>query len=92
LLYHFIDGKLFRITVELPTHEFHTVSEGALKKYGPATRESQKPRQLIWDNEVAEVVLTRGSVHPPLPSVLELVHKQLDELAATRAPTAAADM
>jgi hypothetical protein len=91
-LYHFIDGKLFRITAELPTHEFHTVSEAAIKKYGPATRESQKPRQLVWENSVASIFLTRGSVHPPQPSVLELIHKQLDELASTRAPTAAADI
>src|SRR3954447_22705950 len=92
LLYHFIDGKLFRITAKLPTDQFHLVSEAAIKKYGPVTRENQRPRQLIWENAVATVVLTRGSVHPREASVLELVHKQLDELAATRAPSAAADI
>ena len=86
LLYHFIDGKLFRITAILPTDQFHLVSEAAIKKYGPVTRENQRPRQLIWENPMASVILTRGSVHPREASVLELVHKQLDELAASRAP------
>lgn len=92
LLYHFIDSKLFRITAELPTDQFHLVSEAATKKYGPPTRESHKPRQLIWEKPMASVILTRGSVHPREASVLELVHKQLDELAASRAPSAAADI
>ncbi len=92
LLYHFIDGKLFRITAYLPTDQFHLVSEAALKKYGPVTREVQKPRQLIWENPLASVVLTRGTVHPREPSVLELVHKQLNEEAGSRAPSAAADI
>ena len=85
LLYHFIDGKLFRITAKLPTDQFHLVSEAAIKKYGPVTRETQKPRQLIWENPLATVILTRGTVHPREASVLELIHKQLDELASTRA-------
>jgi hypothetical protein len=92
LLYHFIDNQLFRITAYLPTDQFHLVSEAAMKKYGPVTRENQRPRQLIWENALASVVLTRGSVHPREPSVLELIHKQLDELASTRAPSAAADI
>jgi len=92
LLYQFIDGKLFRISAWFPTDQFHSVSDAAAKKYGPATRESQKPRQLVWDNPLATVHLTRGSVHPPEPSLLQLEHKQLTELAASRAPTAAADI
>jgi hypothetical protein len=92
LLYHFIDGNLFRITAKLPTDQFHLVSEAAIKKYGPVTRETQKPRQLIWENPLASVVLTRGTVHPREASVLELVHKQLDELASSRAPNASADI
>jgi hypothetical protein len=92
LLYHFIDGTLFRITAYLPTDQFHMVSEAAIKKYGPVSRETQRPRQLIWENAVSSVILTRGSVHPREASVLELVHKQLDELAASRAPSAAADI
>lgn len=92
LLYQFIDGKLFRIVAYLPTDQFHVISDAALKKYGPTTRQTSHPRQLVWENPVASVVLTRGSVHPREPSVLELVHKQLAEVAASRTPTGAADI
>lgn len=92
LLYQFIDGRLFRIAAFLPTDQFHVVSEAALTKYGPVTQETQKPRQLVWENPVASVVLTRGSVHPRESSVLELVYKDLAALAAARMPTAAADI
>jgi hypothetical protein len=92
LLYQFVDGKLFRMAAFLPTDQFHVVSEAAIKKYGPTTRETQKPRQLVWENPVASVMLTRGTVHPREASLLELLHKQLAELAASRTPTAAADI
>jgi hypothetical protein len=92
LLYQFIDGKLFRMYAEFPTDQFHLVSEAAVKKYGPVTREVQKPRQLIWENPIAMILLTRGQVHPREPSVLELVYKQLAELATARTPTGAADI
>jgi hypothetical protein len=91
LLYQFIDGKLFRITAYLPTDQFHLVSEAAIMKYGPATRESHKPRQLVWENPIASIVLTRGNVHPREASILEVVYKQLAELAGSRMPTGAAD-
>jgi hypothetical protein len=92
LLYQFVDGKLFRIAASFPTDQFHVVSDAAVKKYGHATRETPQPRQLIWENALAWVALTRGSVHPRQPSVLELVHRELHEVAASRAPTAAADI
>ncbi len=92
LLYQFVDGKLFRIAAELPTDQFHLVSEAAIKKYGAVTRETHKPRQLIWENPLASIVLIRGLVHPREASVLELVHKQLAELAESRTPTGAADI
>jgi hypothetical protein len=92
LLYQFVDGKLFRIAALLPTDKFHLISEAAIKKFGPVTRESQKPRQLIWENSLAWIALTRGTVHPPEPSVLELVHRQLQQLADSRVPTGAADI
>jgi hypothetical protein len=92
LLYQFVDGKLYRIAAFLPTDQFHIVSEAAIKKYGPVTRENQKPRQLYWENPVASIVLTRGSVHPREASILELTHKQFAELAASRTPSAAADI
>jgi hypothetical protein len=92
LLYQFVDDKLFRIAAFLPTDQFHVVSDAAVKKYGNATRDTPQPRQLVWENALAWVALTRGSVHPRQPSVLELVHRELHELAASRAPTAAADI
>jgi hypothetical protein len=92
LLYQFIDGKLFRIIAFLPTDKFHLFTEATIKKFGPVTRETQKPRELIWENPVAWVSLTRGLVHPPEPSVLEVVHRQLHQLADSRMPTSAADI
>ena len=92
LLYQFVDGKLFRISAWLPTDQFHLVSEAAIKKFGPVTRKTQKPRQLIWENPLAWVALSRGSVHPRESSVLELVHRELQQLAVSRTPTAAADI
>ncbi len=92
LLYQFIDGRLFRVIANFPTDQFHLVSEAAIKKYGPATRETQRPRQLIWDNPIASVILTRGNVHPREASTMELVYKLLAETAASRMPTGAADI
>jgi hypothetical protein len=92
LLYQFVDGKLFRIAALLPTDKFHLISEAAISKYGPVSRETHKPRQLVWENPVAWVALTRGTVHPPEPSVLELVHRQLHHLADSRTPSGAADI
>jgi hypothetical protein len=92
LLYEFVDGQLFRIAAFLPTDQFHIVSEAAIKKYGQPNRENQKPRQLYWENPLAVVVLTRGNVHPREPSILELTHRQLAELATSRMPSAATDI
>lgn len=92
LLYQFVDGKLFRIAALLPTDQFHVVSDAAVKKYGPVSRETQQPRQLVWENSFGWVSLLRGSVHPREASVLELVHRELQQLAAARVPTGAADI
>jgi hypothetical protein len=93
LLYQFVDGKLFRIAASFATDQFHVVSEAAVRKYGDPSNETNKPRrQLVWENSIAWVSLTRGTVHPREASVLELVHRQLHELAASRTPTAAADI
>jgi hypothetical protein len=92
LLYQFVDGKLFRMAAFLPTDQFHVVSEAAIRKYGPVTRETHKPRQLIWENPIASITLSRGNVHPREPSILELVHKELADLAGSRTPTAATDI
>jgi ribosomal protein S27E len=92
MLYEFVDGKLFRIAAWLPTDKFHLISEAAISKYGPVSRETQKPRQLIWENAMAWVALTRGTVHPPEASVIELVHRQLHQVAESRVPTGASDI
>jgi hypothetical protein len=92
LLYHFVDGQLFRISAFFATDQFHVVSDAVLKKYGPPTRENKQPRALIWENLVALVDLTRGTVHPRTASTLNLVHKQLMVLAESRAPKGAADI
>jgi len=92
LLYQFVDGALFRIAAFLPTDQFHLVSEAAVKKYGPVTRETQKPRQLMWENPLSSIVLTRGNVHPREASILELVHRQLAEVAAGRMPSGEKDI
>jgi hypothetical protein len=91
LLYHFIDNRLFRISAFFPTDQFHVVSDAAGTKYGLATKESQNPRQLLWENSLASVVLSRGMVHPPTPSTLVLIYKPLAELAESRAPKGAGD-
>jgi hypothetical protein len=92
LLYHFVDGQLFRISASFPTDLFHLVSEAAIKKYGPVTSESQRPRQLVWENPLASVMLTRGNVHPPQPSTLIVMHKELAQIAESRAVKGASDI
>jgi hypothetical protein len=92
LLYQFIDGQLFRIAAYFPTDQFHVVSEAAVTKYGPVTRETQSPRQLAWENPLSTVILNRGMVHPPEPSTLVLVHRQFAALAESRTPKGAGDI
>jgi hypothetical protein len=92
LLYQFIDGTLFRILASIPTDLFHLVSEAAVKKYGPVTSESQRPRQLVWENPLSSVTLTRGAVHPPEPSTLVVLHKELAKIAESRAATGVSDI
>ena len=92
LLYQFVDGQLFRIAAHFPTDQFHLVHEAATKKYGPVSRETQKPRQLVWENPLAWVALTRGTVHPREASVLELVHRQFNTLADSRLPKGETDI
>ena len=92
LLYQFVDGKLFRMSAFFPTDQFHVVSEAAVKKYGPITREIAKPRQLVWENDVSEIVLLRGTLHPPVPSALHLIHKALVKVAEARTPRGAQDI
>jgi hypothetical protein len=92
VLYHFVDGRLYRISAFFPTDLFHVVSDALLKKYGQPTHETKEPRQLVWDNRVSSIVLSRGTVHPPEASTLRFIHKQLAQIADSRVPKAAEDV
>lgn len=91
-LYQFIDGKLFRISAWFATDLFHLVSEAVLQKYGKPTSETKQPRELVWENNISKIILTRGTVHPRTYSSLHLVHKELVALAESRAPKASDDI
>jgi hypothetical protein len=92
LLYQFVDGKLFRISALFATDLFHMVNEAVVNKFGPPSRETKQPRELIWDNNVSRIVLTRGTVHPRTASSLHLIHKELLAAAESRMPKASHDI
>jgi hypothetical protein len=92
LLYQFVDGQLCRITALFATDLFHVVSEAVVQKYGPPTRESKQPRELVWENNVSQIILSRGTVHPRTHSSLHLVHNALQAMAESRAPRASEDI
>lgn len=92
VLYQFVDGRLFRILAHFPTDLFHVVSKALVDKYGAAARETKEPRQLEWENRVSSIALARGTVHPPEPSTLQLIHKTLAQTASARVPKAAEDI
>jgi hypothetical protein len=92
MLYKFVDGRLFCIEAWFATDMFHMVSEALVEKYGPPTRENRQPREMIWENEVSLIGLTRGTVHPRVASTLHLIHKQLMSDAESRKPQGAADV
>ena len=85
-LYQFVDGHLFRISAWFATDLFHLVSEAVLQKYGPPTHEIKQPRELVWENNVSQIILTRGTVHPRTYSTLHLVHKQQLATVESRTP------
>lgn len=92
LLYHFVDEKLFRISAFFPTDEFHLVSEAVAQKYGPASHETKQPRELVWENPLSLIVLSRGTVHPRTASAMHVIHKELMAAAESRTPTGAEDI
>ena len=92
LLYQFVDGQLFRISAFFATDMFHVVSEALIHKFGPPTRETKQPRELVWENAPSLIVLTRGTVHPRTPSTLHLIHRKLLAAAESRAPRASEDI
>ena len=92
LLYQFVDGKLYQISALFATDLFHLVSEAVTRKYGPPTRESKHPRELVWENQVSRIHLMRGTVHPRTASALHLIHNQLSATAESRMPRASDDI
>jgi hypothetical protein len=92
LLYQFVDGKLFRISALFATDLFHLVSEAVLNKFGPPAHETKQPREMTWENNVARISLTRGTVHPRTSSFLHMTHKELQALAESRMPKASHDI
>jgi ribosomal protein S27E len=91
-LYQFVDGKLFRISAWFATDLFHMVNDAVKLKYGKPTRETKQPVELIWENNISEIVLTRGTVHPRTYSTLHMVHRELMEVVKSRAPKATDDI
>jgi len=91
-LYQFVDGQLFRISVWFATDQFHVISEAVAQKFGPPQHETKQPRELLWENNVSQIILTRGTVHPRTYSTLHLVHTQLLSTAQSRAPKASDDI
>jgi hypothetical protein len=92
LLYQFVDGKLFRISALFATDLFHLVSEAVVNKFGRPAHETKQPREMIWENNVSQIRLARGTVHPRTPSSLHLVHKELLAAADSRMPKASHDI
>ncbi|HMO84443.1 MAG TPA: hypothetical protein PKC18_05915 [Lacipirellulaceae bacterium] len=91
-LYHFVDGKLFRITVLFDTEAFHLVREALVAKQGPPTSETKDPLELAWSNDLATIHLVRGSMRPKKSSSLIYVHHDLQRLAESRTPQRTTDL
>jgi hypothetical protein len=91
-LYHFVDGKLFRMTALFDTEQFHLVREALAAKHGPPTFEMKDPLELAWENAESTIRLVRGTMRPKKWSSLVLVHRGLQELADSRAPQRGADV
>ncbi len=85
-LYHFVDGKLFRMTVLFDTEAFHLVREALAQKQGPPTSENKERLELAWENGASTIRLTRGSMRPKKSSSLLFIHEELQRLAESRTP------
>jgi hypothetical protein len=92
LLYHFVDGKLYRMTALFDTELFHLIHDAAVQKYGPPTRENKERCELAWDNGVSSIKLTRGSIRPKKSSSLLVVHHELQKSSEGRQPARSADL
>ena len=64
VLYHFVDGRLFRITVLFDTEAIHLIREAIVTKHGLPTSETKEPVEIAWQNAVSTIRLVRGMMRP----------------------------
>lgn len=91
-LYHFVDARLYRMTVLFDTEAFHLIHNAMVQKYGPPAKESKERGELAWDNGASAIRLTRGSIRPKKASSLLVVHHQLQKSTEGRTPARSADL
>lgn len=91
-LYHFVDGRLFRMTVLFDTEAFHLVREALAAKHGAPTSEIKDPLELAWTNAVSTIRLVRGTMRPKKFSSLLVIHHELQQLAESRTPRRGDDL
>lgn len=92
LLYHFVDGRLFKISALFDTEAFHLIREAVAGKYGPPASEIREPLEISWQNAVSTIRLVRGTMRPKKASLLQLVHHELQKSAEGRQPKRADDL
>jgi len=86
VLYHFVDGRLFRITVLFDTEAIHLIREAIVTKHGLPTSETKEPVEIAWQNAVSTIRLVRGMMRPKKASMLVLMHHELQKSAEGRMP------
>ena len=91
-LYHFVDQKLFRMTVLFDTEAFHLIHNALVQKQGPPTRENKERMEMTWENGMSTIKLTRGAIRPKKASTLIFIHNQLQKSAEGRAPQRSTDL
>lgn len=92
LLYHFVDERLFRMTVLFDTEAFHLIHNALVQKQGPPAKENRERMEMTWDNGVSTIKLTRGTMRPKKASTLIFLHNALQKSAEGRAPQRSSDL
>jgi hypothetical protein len=92
VLYHFVDGRLFRIVAYFDTEAFHLIRDALVAKHGAPTTEIKDPMELEWENAASTMTLIRGTMRPKKASLLQLVHLELQQSAEGRMPKRADDV
>src|SRR5215213_98829 len=85
-LYHFVDGRLFRMTALFDTEAFHLIHNALLQKHGPPLKDNKERMEMSWENGASTIKLTRGTMRPKKASTLLYIHNQLQKSAEGRAP------